>query len=179
MRKLVLGILLLASSFSCLAANVIGKTHNIELIIFRQLQVEPVYSSRLAPDNLLTEIAQLQPQQIRISLLDSVTSKLNAQNGYQILLHRAWQQNNSPRFVSYAMTGGEESFGHFPVEGYFKIRQDRANEVELNFWINQFQQDGTLERSEHFQQAVVLPYKELNFIDFGSLAALVRIMPLE
>lgn len=177
MRKLVLGILLLASSFSCLAANVIGKTHNIELIIFRQLQVEPVYSSRLAPDNLLTEIAQLQPQQIRTSLLDSVTSKLNAQNGYQILLHRAWQQKNTPRFISIALTAGEDSFGHFPVEGYLRLRQDRANEVELNFWVNQFREDGSLERSEQFAQAVVLPYKELSFIDFGSLAALIRILP--
>lgn len=179
MRKAIFALILLTSSCNSWASNVIASSHNIELIVFRQTQVEPVYSSRLAPDQLLAGINELAPRQIRNSLLRNVTSKLVPDNGYEILLHRAWQQNNSPRFVSYAMTGGPESFGHFPVEGYFKIRQDRANEVEINFWVNQFHEDGTLERSEHFQQTAVLPYKELNFIDFGSLAALVRIMPLE
>lgn len=176
MRKIILGFVLLACSSSW-AANATSNTHNIELIIFRQTQMEPVYSSRLAPDRLLAEIQPLKPEQIRISLLSNVTSKLTPENGYEILLHRAWLQNKSPRFVSYALTSGEESFGHHPVEGFIKIRQDRANEVELNFWINQFKADGSLERSEQLQRSVVLPYKELNFIDYGNLGALIRIMP--
>src|SRR5690606_1827574 len=113
MRKIILGFVLLACSSSW-AANATSNTHNIELIIFRQTQMEPVYSSRLAPDRLLAEIQPLKPEQIRISLLSNVTSKLTPENGYEILLHRAWLQNKSPRFVSYALTSGEESFGHHP-----------------------------------------------------------------
>lgn len=174
MRQLVLGFLLFVTY--CMPSWA-ADTHHIEVIIFRQAGVKPVINSRAAPDNWQADAKQLEPEQFRSSLLDNVVSKLTDNNGYQILLHRAWQQTNSPSFKSVALSSGEDVFGHHPIEGTFTIRQDRANEIELNFWVNQFQADGSLSSSEHFKQTAVIPYKELSYIDYGSLGALIRVLP--
>lgn len=174
MRRLVLGFILLVTySLPSWAAD----SYHIELIIFRQAAVEPVYQSRVAPDNWFDSAAELKPEQFRSSLLNSAVSKLTAQNGYQILLHRAWQQTKTPRFKRIALSSGEEIFGHHPIEGTFKIRQERANEIELDFWVNQFKPDGNLDVSEHFHAQSVIPYRELSYIDHGSLGALIRVLP--
>lgn len=173
MRQLVLGLLLLLTSTASWAAD----NHHIELILFRQADVSPVMSPRVAPDNWYDKAQQLQPGQFRSSLLDNVVSKLTPENGYEIVLHRIWQQADSPLMTSIALSTGQEIFGHHPVEGTFTLRQDRANEIDLNFWINQFQPDGTLSASERFQQSAVIPYQELSYIDHGSLGALIRILP--
>jgi len=174
MRQLVLGFLLFISY--CMPSWA-ADAHHIEVIIFRQAGAEPVINSRVAPDSWMEGAQQLEPEQFRSSLLDNVVSKLVAENGYRILLHRAWQQADSPNFSSTALSSGEEVFGHHPIEGTFTIRQDKANEIELSFWVNQFQADGNLLSSEQFKQTTVIPYKELSFIDHGSLGALIRVLP--
>lgn len=174
MRKL---LFLLIASLGFSANLYASNMQHIELIIFRQAGVAPVFSSSHAPDNWHADSEPLKPEQTRSSLLDLSIAKLQQSNDYQIIFHRAWQQAKSGRFVNVALNSGEQVFAHFPVEGTFKIRQDRANEVELDFWINSFQADGNLDQSEHFKHSAIIPYNELSFIDFGSLGALIRVLP--
>lgn len=173
MRKLLLGVLL---SLTYVLPTYAAERYHIELVIFRQIDVQPVYSSRLAPDNWMGSANTLLPEQLRSSLIDLYTQRLTPQNGYQVILQRSWQQSKSPSFRHVALSSGEESLGHFPVEGVFSIRQDRTNEIKLDFWVNEFQPDGTISTSEHFLQSAIAPYNELTFIDHGNLGAIVRIM---
>lgn len=174
MRQFLLGLFV---CFTLVLPVQATERYHIELIIFRQAGVEPVTSSRVAPDNWMQNAPQLAPEQFRSSLMSLHTERLIPENGYRILLHRAWQQDASLESSQTALTSGEEIFGHHPIEGVIRLRHDRANEVELDFWINQFQADGNLAKSEQLRQSAVIPYREPGFIDHGSLGALIRILP--
>jgi hypothetical protein len=150
---------------------------HIELLIFRQGDMQPRYSSKVAPDNWADNSQDLQPFQLRSSLLEDPVSRLTPANGYDILLHRIWQQDRVNGPVLIALSSGDEVFGHHPVEGVLTLEQDRSNKVSLDFWINQFKVDGNLERSERLQQSAAVPHNELTYIDYGDLGVLIRIQP--
>lgn len=166
-------VLLLTTALPLWAAD----SQHIELILFRQgdMQAHPV--SQLAPDNWAGNSQHLQPHQLRSSLLEDPVSRLVPDNGYSILLHRVWQQDGSDQPARIALSSGDNIFGHHPVEGVLTLQQERSNRIQLDFWINRFKADGNLDSSERLLQSATVPFNELTYIDYGDLGALIRIQP--
>lgn len=172
-QRLLAFLLLITTALPLWAAD----SSHIELILFRQGDMQPRYHSKLAPDTWAAGSQHLEPFQLRSSLLEDPVSRLTPANGYSILLHRVWQQDRVSGPVRIALSSGDNIFGHHPVEGVLTLEQDAGNRVELDFWINRFNADGSLERSERMQQSAAVPHNELYFIDYGDLGALIRIQP--
>lgn len=174
MRTHLLCFLLLAATALPLQA---ADSAHIELLLFRQGDMQARYHSKPAPDNWAGNSHHLEPFQLRSSLLEDPVSRLVPANGYRVLLHRIWQQDTAGGPQRIALSSGEDIFGHHPVEGVLTLEQDRGSRVSLDFWINQFKADGSLERSERLQQTATVPDNELTYIDYGDLGVLLRIQP--
>lgn len=166
-------VLLLTTALPLWAAD----SSHVELILFRQGDMQHYTSSSLAPDNWADNSQHLQPHQLRSSLLEDPVSRLTPANGYHILLHRVWQQERINGPVRVALSSGDNIFGHHPVEGVLSLLQEGSNRVQLDLWINQFKADGNLASSEQVQLKGTAPYNELTYIDYGDLGALIRIQP--
>ncbi|MES2818468.1 MAG: CsiV family protein [Pseudomonadota bacterium] len=151
--------------------------YQVELILFRQ-GGEPVSAGHLAPDDWAANAQPLAADSLRSTSLDGEAAKLSPGNGYQVLLHQAWQQRLDVAPSRTALSSGQEQFGHFPVEGTLSLQQARFTEVQADLWINQFDADGLLTGSERLKHSSRLNNGELTFLDHGSLGLLIKISPL-
>ena len=171
MRYLVrLALLLTLCSTQALANG----SQLVELIVFRQSS-ESLIASRVAPDNWANGATLVTTEMLRSTHLDHLVSKLTPANGYQVLLHKAWLQTSNGPSVQVAVTEGNESFAHYPVEGTVAMELERTSQVQMDFWINQFNPDATLLSSERFKQSALVANDQVTFIDHGTLGALIRI----
>ncbi|CAD5108822.1 CsiV family protein [Zestomonas carbonaria] len=150
--------------------------YQVELIIFRQAG-DPVPASQPAPDDWASGAQSIAGSE-RATALDGAAAKLNPNNGYQVLLHKAWTQNLSSVPSKVAVSTGDQQFGHFPVEGTVSLSQERVAEANLDFWINRFDADGLLTSSERLKQSARLKNGELNYLDHSNLGVLIKIVPM-
>lgn len=171
MRYLIhLALLLTLCSTHALAND----TQQVELIIFRQSS-ETIPASQVAPDNWANGATPVTREMLRSTQLDHFVKKLTPANGYQVLLHKAWLQTSNGTSVQVAVSEGTESFAHYPVEGTISMELERTSQVQMDFWINQFNPDATLLSSERFKQSALVANDQVTFIDHGTLGALIRI----
>ena len=171
MRYLVHLTLLLSLCSTQALAN---DTQIVELIVFRQSS-ESLLASGVAPDNWANGATQVTTDMLRSTHLDHLVKKLTPDNGYQVLLHKAWLQTSNGPSVQVAVTEGPESFEHYPIEGTLAMELERTSQVQMDFWINQFNPDATLLSSERFKQSTLVANDQVTFIDHGTLGALIRI----
>lgn len=171
MRYLIhLALLLTLCSTHALAND----TQQVELIIFRQSS-QTIPASQVAPDNWANGATPVTREMLRSTQLDHFVKKLTPANGYQVLLHKAWLQTSNGPSVQVAVSEGTESFAHYPVEGTISMELERTSQVQMDFWINQFNPDATLLSSERFKQSALVANDQVTFIDHGTLGALIRI----
>ncbi len=171
MRYLIhLALLLTLCSTHALAND----TQLVELIIFRQSS-QTIPASQVAPDNWANGATPVTREMLRSTQLDHFVKKLTPANGYQVLLHKAWLQTSNGTSVQVAVSEGTESFAHYPVEGTISMELERTSQVQMDFWINQFNPDATLLSSERFKQSALVANDQVTFIDHGTLGALIRI----
>lgn len=171
MRYLIhLALLLTLCSTHALAND----TQQLELIIFRQSS-QTIPASQVAPDNWANGATPVTREMLRSTQLDHFVKKLTPANGYQVLLHKAWLQTSNGTSVQVAVSEGTESFAHYPVEGTISMELERTSQVQMDFWINQFNPDATLLSSERFKQSALVANDQVTFIDHGTLGALIRI----
>lgn len=171
MRYLIhLALLLTLCSTHALAND----TQQVELIIFRQSS-QTIPASQVAPDNWANGATPVTREMLRSTQLDHFVKKLTPANGYQVLLHKAWLQTSNGSSVQVAVSEGTESFAHYPVEGTISMELERTSQVQMDFWINQFNPDATLLSSERFKQSALVANDQVTFIDHGTLGALIRI----
>ncbi|MDU2613492.1 MAG: multicopper oxidase domain-containing protein, partial [Pseudomonas aeruginosa] len=86
--------------FRCLAlllslaapAAFAGGPYQVELVVFRQAG-DAVPSSQPAPDDWATGAQPLASDALRATALDNQLAKLSQDNGYTVLLHKAWRQD--------------------------------------------------------------------------------------
>ncbi|PZP22865.1 MULTISPECIES: CsiV family protein [Pseudomonas] len=149
-------------------------TYQVEVILFRQAPA--VDASQPAPDDWAAGATPLSSEAARA--LDSQAAKLTAGKGYQVLMHKAWQQNIGATPSKVAVSAGSEQLGHFPVEGTLSLSQVRFVDVEADFWVNQFDGQNLIAASEHLKQTSRLKIGELTYLDHSSLGLLVRVSPL-
>ncbi len=175
LHRLTLLPLLLCSLLASAAALGQG-LYQVEVIVFRQAG-EPLPASQLAPDDWSLAAVPMQSSE-RATALNGEAARLTPNNGYQVLLHKAWSQNLSSQPSSVALSGGNEQFGHYPVEGTLSLTRNRFIDVEADLWINAFDDSGLLNSSERLKQGGRLKSGELTYLDHGSLGLLIRVSPL-
>ncbi|MGF6591134.1 CsiV family protein [Pseudomonas sp. 2835] len=143
----------------------------VEMILFRQNAV-PAIPSPAAED--WRNGAQAIPEgDLRQPALNDEAAKLAADpNQYTVLLHKAWKQDAG----TVAISDGEEHFGQFPIAGNLSIKEERFIDAEANFWVNQFDGNGSVLQSEAFKQSNKnIKNGELTFLDGGPLALLLKV----
>jgi hypothetical protein len=148
----------------------------IETILFRQ--GTPILAGQTAPDDWANGAQIKASDSSSAKYLNDEASKLTPANGYQVLLHQAWQQTLSGTPVKVVLSEGAEQFGHFPVQGTLRLKFDRLIDMQADLWVNRLEDGHPLE-SEHLQQKRRLKPGELTFIDSTSLGLLIRVTPLQ
>lgn len=171
--------------FRCLAlllslaapAAFAGGPYQVELVVFRQAG-DAVPSSQPAPDDWATGAQPLASDALRATALDNQLAKLSQDNGYTVLLHKAWRQDIGETPVKIALSEGQEQDHHFPVEGTLTLSQVRFVDMEADFWVNRFGDDGFLAGSQHIRQGTRLKNGELTYLDHPSLGILIKVVPV-
>lgn len=152
-------------------------SYQVEMILFRQ-QGEPAATRQFAPEDWARDARKIDASNERGVALSDLAGKLNGGGTYQVLLHRAWQQNLSTEPSKVAVSSGEEQFGHFPIEGTVSIGLARFTDIAADFWVNQLDAHGVLTSSERMKQTTRVKNGELTYMDNGSLAMLIKVSPL-
>lgn len=171
MRYLIHFVLLLSLGSAQAFAN---ESQVIELIVFRQSN-DSLQANRTAPDNWANGATRVTAEMWRSTQLDLLAKKLTPDNGYQVIMHKAWLQNNDGTTAQVAISDGHAHFQHHPIEGTLTFDLERTSSVQLDLWINQFNPDKTLRSSERFKQKTLVVNGQVTFVDHGSLGALIRI----
>ena len=152
--------------------------YQVEMILVRQ-NAEPVINSRAAPEDWDAGAPRLPADKMSPPRLGNIVDKLSADNNYNVLLHRAWDQNLGEQPVKLAISDGQEQFGQFPIEGTLSLQLGRFTDIDADFWVNQFDANGSVIASEHLsQQDVRTKNNQLNYLDGGHLALLIKITSL-
>jgi len=172
--RLLRNLTLLLGLFSPMAMA--AGLYQVEVIFFRQAG-EVIPSSQLAPEDWAFGSQTLAAESMRSTALKDQAAKLIPDNGYKVLLHQAWEQEVSANPMKVALTDGNQSFGHYPIEGILTLSEDPSINLEVNLWINQIDAEGVLTGSEQLKQATRLQAGKLTYIDHGSLGLLVRVSP--
>ncbi|MCC6077220.1 CsiV family protein [Pseudomonas sp. GCM10022188] len=171
LRPLLLALLLIAPGAFAEAL------YQVELIVFRQAQ-QTLDASQPAPEDWAANAAAIPAQNERSPALTDTAGKLESAQGYQVLLHKAWQQGVGTSPAPVRFSAGKQRDGHFPVEGVLDLSQERQLELALTTWINQFNGDGFLAASERLQVKRRLVPGQLTYLDHPTLGALIRVTPL-
>jgi len=151
--------------------------YQVELILFRQ-PGDPLPTGQPPADTWADGAQTLNDTNRRTPVLDEQTAKLSAAQGYQVLLHQAWQQQLGSAPSRMALSGGKERHGHYPIEGTLSLAQGRYVDVGADFWINRFDNIGFLAGSERLKQTSRLSVGQLTFLDHGNLGLLILVKPL-
>lgn len=162
----------------CAPAAFADGTYQVELILFRQ-NGEPAATNQPAPEDWAAGAQPLAAVSQTPTALDGLVNKLESSDGYNVLLHKAWQQDLSATPSKVALSDGQEQFGHFPIEGTVSLGLARFTDIDANFWVNQLDSHGVLVTSERMRQATRVRNGELTYLDNGSLAMLIKVSPVQ
>ncbi|SDU87439.1 CsiV family protein [Pseudomonas mucidolens] len=170
----ILSLLLVVVAPSAFADSL----YQVEMILIRQ-NAEPLIKSRAAPEDWDAGAPRQGSEKPSPPRLDTIVEKLQASGDYSVLLHKAWEQNLGEQPVKVRITDGQEQFSQFPIEGILSLQLGRFTHIDADFWINQFDANGSVIASEHLSQKDVLTKNnQLNYLDGGHLALLIKITSL-
>ncbi|MBK5354978.1 hypothetical protein JFU37_21080 [Pseudomonas sp. TH41] len=151
--------------------------YQVEMILVRQNAV-PAIVSRAAPEDWAVGAQHIDPNSLRTPSLNGEVEKLTASADYTVLLHKAWQQTLGEAASKVAISEGKEQYGQFPIEGTLNLKLGRFTDVDADFWVNRFDASGVVTASEHLKQESHTKNGQLNFLDNGHLALLIKITSL-
>lgn len=164
-------------SLALLSPAAFAEPYQVELILFQQ-SGDAVFASRPAPDDWAKGAQPPGPDSSRPTAMDAQVAKLKQNEGFQVLMHKAWRQEIDANPVKISLTEGQKQDGHFPVEGTVTLSQQRFVNTQTDFWINQFSGDGLLAASQHMVQEASLKNSVLTYLDHPSLGMLIKVSPL-
>ena len=174
-RLLTLLTTLLITSFA--PTTFADDLYQIEMILIRQNSV-PAIVSKAAPEDWAAGAQRISPDSLRTPSLNGEVAKLTASTEYTVLLHKAWQQTLGEEATKVAINDGKEQFGQFPIEGTLTLKLGRFTDVDADFWVNRIDADGLVTASERLKQNSHTKNGQLNFLDNGHLALLIKITSL-
>jgi hypothetical protein len=151
--------------------------YQVELILFRQAST-PLLSSQPVPDDWASDAQVPTNGSERSTTLNNEAAKLSPANGYEVLLHQAWQQSLGANPVKIALSNGQEQFGQYPAQGTLSLKLDSYVDMTADFWANQFDTEGMVSSSEHIKQSRRLKSDQVTYLDHGSLGILIKVSPL-
>jgi hypothetical protein len=151
--------------------------YQIEMILVRQNAV-PAIVSRAAPEDWAAGAQPISKDSLRTPSLNGEVEKLTASADYTVLLHKAWQQTLGEQDSKVAISDGKEQYGQFPIEGTLSLKLGRFTDVDADFWVNQIDGNGMVTASERLKQESHTKNGQLNFLDNGHLALLIKITSL-
>ncbi|MHA3738749.1 CsiV family protein [Pseudomonas sp. Eth.TT006] len=151
--------------------------YQVEMILVRQNAV-PAIVSRAAPEDWAAGAKPVDAGSQRTPALTEVANKLTASGDYSVLLHKAWQQTLGEAPTKVAVSDGKEQFGQFPIEGTLEMKLGRFTDVNADFWVNQIDANGMVTASERLKQDSHTKNGQLNYLDNGHLALLIKITSL-
>ncbi|OOV95650.1 MULTISPECIES: CsiV family protein [unclassified Pseudomonas] len=151
--------------------------YQVEMILVRQ-NAEPAIISRAAPEDWAAGAQRLSADSQRTPALGGIVEKLAASSDYSVLMHKAWQQQLGENPVKVAVSDGQEQFGQFPIEGTLGLKLGRFTDVDADFWVNQIDGNGLVTASERLKQQSHTRNGQLNYLDNGHLALLIKITSL-
>jgi hypothetical protein len=151
--------------------------YQVELLMFRQAST-PLLSSQPVPDDWASDAQLPASGSERSTALNNEAAKLVPANGYEVLLHQAWQQSVGPNPVKIALSNGQEQLGQYPAQGTLSLKLESFVDVTADFWANQFDADGMVTASEHIKQSSRLKNGQTTYLDHGSLGILIKVSPL-
>ncbi|MCU1753137.1 peptidoglycan binding protein CsiV [Pseudomonas sp. 6D_7.1_Bac1] len=151
--------------------------YQVEMILFRQNAV-PAIVSRAAPEDWAAGAKPVSADSLRTPSLNDEAQKLRSSSDYTVLLHKAWQQNLGDVENKVSISDGREQYGQFPIEGTLNLKLGRFTDVDANFWVNQFSANGMVTASERLKQQSHTKNGQLNYLDNGHLALLIKITSL-
>lgn len=158
-------------------AALADELYQIEMILIRQ-NLEQPFQSQPAPEDWAKGAKPVTADQERTPSLNDMTAKLGSSGNYEVLLHKAWQQPLSDQPSLISITEGQEQFGQFPVQGTLSLTLKRFTDVQAQFWVNQFDNNGVVSASERLNQTSQTKNGQLNFLDAGHLALLLKVTSL-
>ncbi|MDZ5602358.1 CsiV family protein [Pseudomonas sp. RP23018S] len=151
--------------------------YQVELLLIRQNAVSALYGAP-APEDWRAGAAPLAADAQRPASLDSLAERLQASGDYTVLLHKAWQQTLSAEPTAVALSAGEPTYGRSPIEGTVSLADGRFVAARARFWVNQLDSNGGVQRSEQLRQSNSnMKRGQLNFLDGGHLAVLIKVTP--
>ena len=152
--------------------------YQVEMLLVRQNDV-PAVTSQFAPEDWRAGAPRLSKEAERPPVLTDEATRLEATPSYTVLLHKAWEQNLGEQPVKVKITDGQEQFGQFPIQGTLDLQLGRFTRIDASFWLNQFDNHGSVIASEHLSQPDVrTKNNQLNYLDGGHLALLIKITSL-
>ncbi|MCQ4299841.1 peptidoglycan binding protein CsiV [Pseudomonas songnenensis] len=150
--------------------------YRVELILFRH--APPLEASQRARYDWAEGAQVLDRRAERQPALEHIAARLTPDQGYQVLLQRAWQQAVSDKASTIALHQGQRHFEHYPIEGLLTVRPGRYMQTDMTFWVNRFGDYGELLSSERLTQRVRLVPGRLTYIDHDSLGLLIELKRL-
>ncbi|MFO2465158.1 peptidoglycan binding protein CsiV [Pseudomonas sp. 15FMM2] len=170
----ILSLLLVVAAPSAFADSL----YQVEMILIRQ-NAEPVINSRPAPEDWDVGAPRQGSEKPSPPRLNNIVEKLRANSDYTVLLHKAWEQNLGEQSVKIRVTDGQEQYSQFPIEGVLNLQLGRFTNIDADFWINRFDDNGSIVASEHLSQKDVrTKNNQLNYLDGGHLALLIKVTSL-
>ncbi|APC14979.1 hypothetical protein BLL42_04330 [Pseudomonas frederiksbergensis] len=151
--------------------------YQVEMILVRQNAV-PAIVSRSAPEDWAAGAQPVTADSLRTPSLNAEAEKLRASSDYTVLLHKAWQQSLGDVESKVSISDGREQYGQFPIEGTLNLKLGRFTDVDANFWVNQFDANGRVTASERLKQESHTKNGQLNYLDNGHLALMIKITSL-
>ena len=167
---LTLTVLMCSWAQAAAPANMV----QVEVLLFRQgdtplIASQPPAANWAEGSSLLTE-----RNEVPLSMTEQA-SKLTPDQGYQILLHKAWRQTMSSPTVDLSIKEGQGQFEFFPIQG--RVRLSFGDQVSMNtdLWLNTLDEQGRITACEHLEQQFRVRTNEIRYLDHGSLGVLIRV----
>ncbi|WP_028693751.1 CsiV family protein [Pseudomonas cremoricolorata] len=152
--------------------------YQVEMILIRQNAV-PAQASAPAPAHWREGATPLAADAERPARLNGELERLQGNPEYSVLLHKSWEQSLGPQPSLIALSGGESTYGRFPIEGTLSLTEGRFIAAQARFWVNQLDGNGRVIESEQFRQSNAnVKRAQLNFLDGGHLALLLKVSPV-
>lgn len=153
----------------------VGGFYQVELVVFCQVG-DVVLFSQLVLDDWVIGVQLLVSDVLCVIVFDNQFVKFSQDNGYIVLLYKVWCQDIGEILVKIVFSEGQEQDYYFLVEGMLIFSQVCFVDMEVDFWVNCFGDDGFFVGSQYIRQGMWLKNGELIYFDYLSLGILIKVV---
>ena len=146
----------------------------VELLLFRHTDTPLIASQPPAHNWAEGSSTLVERNEIPLSMGEAA-AKLIPEQGYSILLHKAWRQTMTAATATLAVKSGQAQFEFYPIQGRLNLSFGDQISVETDIWVNRFDELGRIVACEYLEQKFRVRPNEIRYVDHGSLGLLVKV----